>query len=155
MQKVKLDPVDIKILSELQKDGKITNIALSKAAGISAPPCLRRVKALEDAGIISGYSAELNAKELGYAMQSMAFVELTKQSDSDLENFRIYIQDFDEIRECYLISGKSDFILKCIAKDWDSFHSFVTDKLVKAPNVKTVRTAPIIQTFKKLPMVPI
>lgn len=155
MQKVKLDQVDLKILSELQKDGKITNIALSQAAGISAPPCLRRVRALEEAGIIKGYNADIEAKHLGFNMQSMAFVELEKQSDKDLAHFRTYADGFSEIRECYLISGSADFVLKCIAKDWETFHLFVTNKLVSAPNVKTVRTAPIIETCKKLPIVPI
>ena len=118
-------------------------------------PCLRRVRALEEANIIKGYSAEIDAKSLGFNMQSMAFVELEKQSDKDLAQFREYANQFTEIRECYLISGSADFVLKCIAKDWETFHSFVTNKLVAAPNVKTVRTAPIIETCKKLPIVPI
>lgn len=155
MQKVKLDPVDLKILSELQKDGKITNIALSQIAGISAPPCLRRVRSLEEDGVIKSYHALLEPKMLGYNFQSMVFVELEKQSDADLDKFKNYVQEFPVIRECYLISGASDFVLKCIATDWDSFHSFVTQNLVAAPNVKTVRTSPIIQTCKQLPLVPL
>ena len=155
MQKVKLDSIDLKILSQLQNNGNITNLALSQAVGISPPPCLRRVKALTQAGYITGYHADIDAKLLGYNMQSMVFVEIEKQSDMDLDNFKTYIQNFDTIRECYLISGTSDFILKCIARDWDSFHHFVTHTLVSAPNVKTVRTAPIIQTVKKMPLVPV
>lgn len=155
MQKIKLDTIDLKILSKLQKDGNITNIDLSQTAGISPPPCLRRVRALEEEGIIQNYYVELDAKKLGFAMQSIVFIELTKQSDVDLEAFKNYINAFETVRECYLISGDHDFMLKCVAKDWDSFHAFVTGKLVSAPNVKTVRTAPIIQTVKKLPSVPI
>lgn len=138
---VELDQIDWHILQELQGDGRMTNIELARRVGISAPPCLRRVRALEKAGFILGYHARLNPKLLGFDVEGYAMVRLSSQSETDLAAFETLVQSWDYVRECAMLSGDVDFILKCIAPDFQSFQNFIIRDLTAAPNVDHVRTA--------------
>ena len=129
-EKIKLDSVDRQILHDLQDYGRMTNVDLAKNAGISAPPCLRRVRALEDAGIIKSYHADIDSDALGYSVQVFAFVGLTSQAETD-------------------------FLLKIVAHDWDDFQKFLTSHLTPAKNVSHVKTALSIRSAKQLVGVPI
>ncbi len=153
--KVKLDDVDRQILSDLQGDGRMTNVELAKRAGISAPPCLRRVRALEDGGIVLGYHADIDADALGYSVNVFAFVGLTSQAESDLREFEEMVSALPQVRECHMLMGETDFLLKIVAHDWDDFQRFLTSKLTPAPNVSHVKTALAIRSAKSLPGVPI
>ena len=153
--KIKLDDVDRQILSDLQGDGRMTNVELAKRAGISAPPCLRRVRALEDAGIVRGYHADIDADALGYSVNVFAFVGLTSQAESDLREFEEMVSALPQVRECHMLMGETDFLLKIVAHDWDDFQRFLTSKLTPAPNVSHVKTALAIRSAKSLPGVPI
>jgi len=153
--KVKLDKIDLKILADLQADGRITNVELAKRAGISAPPCLRRVRALERAGFIKGYHADIAAKGLGYNVTVFAQVGLSSQAESDLEAFEARVGAWPEVRECHMLAGEADFLLKIVAHDWDSYQEFLTSKLTPAPNVSHVKSALSIRTSKSEPGVPI
>jgi DNA-binding Lrp family transcriptional regulator len=155
MQRIKLDAIDRRILHELQADGRITNVELSHRAKISAPPCLRRVRALEQAGFIKGYHADLDAKALGYEVMAFAFVGLTSQAEPDLRAFEAQVAEWPIVRECYMMSGETDFILKCVAHDLSAWQSFVTEKLTAAKNVGSVKTALTIRTSKREPGVPV
>ncbi len=155
MQRIKLDAIDRRILHELQANGRITNVELSKRAKISAPPCLRRVRALEQAGFIRGYHADLDAKTLGYEVMAFAFVGLSSQAEPDLKAFEAQVAQWPIVRECYMMSGETDFILKCAARDLSEWQSFVTEKLTAAKNVASVKTALTIRPSKKDPGVPI
>ena len=155
MQRIKLDAIDRRILHELQANGRITNVELSKRAKISAPPCLRRVRALEQAGFIRGYHADLDAKTLGYEVMAFAFVGLSSQAEPDLKAFETQVAQWPIVRECYMMSGETDFILKCAARDLSEWQSFVTEKLTAAKNVASVKTALTIRPSKKDPGVPI
>jgi DNA-binding Lrp family transcriptional regulator len=155
MQRIKLDAIDRRILHELQANGRITNVELSKRAKISAPPCLRRVRALEQAGFIRGYHADLDAKTLGYEVMAFAFVGLASQAEPDLKAFEAQVAQWPIVRECYMMSGETDFILKCAARDLSDWQSFVTEKLTAAKNVASVKTALTIRPSKKDPGVPI
>jgi len=155
MQRVKLDRIDRRILQDLQTDGRITNVELSKRAGISAPPCLRRVRALEDAGYILGYHADLEPKSLGFHVTVFAQVGLSTQAEPDLEAFEAIVQDWPEVRECYMVVGETDFLLKVVAVDWDAYQEFLTTKLTATPNVSHVRSALSIRAVKSEPGVPI
>ena len=155
MQRIKLDAIDRRILYELQANGRITNVELSKRAKISAPPCLRRVRALEQAGFIRGYHADLDAKTLGYEVMAFAFVGLSSQAEPDLKAFEAQVAQWPIVRECYMMSGETDFILKCAARDLSEWQSFVTEKLTAAKNVASVKTALTIRPSKKDPGVPI
>ena len=154
-KKIKLDSVDRKILAYLQDDGRMTNVALATRVGISAPPCLRRVRALEDAGVIRGYHADIDGDALGYTVTIFAFVGLTSQAETDLQDFEEMVGDWDMVRECHMLMGETDFLLKIVAHDWDDFQKFLTSKLTPAPNVSHVKTALAIRSAKRLPGVPI
>ncbi len=155
MSKVKLDKIDRKILHDLQEDGRITNVELAERAGISAPPCLRRVRALEDAGIISGYHADVDPQSLGYGITVFAQVSLERQSETDLKAFEELCQSWEKVRECHLVSGDADFILKIVAKDWEGYQKFLTEHLTMAPNIGHIKSSLGIRTTKKLAGVPI
>tara|TARA_R100000005_G_scaffold95995_1_gene79984 strand:- start:4497 stop:4994 length:498 start_codon:yes stop_codon:yes gene_type:complete len=155
MQRVKLDEIDRRILHDLQEDGRITNVELAKNAGISAPPCLRRVRALEEAGYIEGYHARLNPEHLGFGVTIFALVGLQSQAEIDLSAFENLVNTWPLVRECYMLAGENDFILKVVAKDWDTYQHFLTHKLTAAPNVAHVKTSLGIRVSKFLPGVPV
>ncbi|MCI4660383.1 MAG: Lrp/AsnC family transcriptional regulator [Neomegalonema sp.] len=154
MPRVKLDPIDRKILAELQQDGRITNVDLSKQVGISAPPCLRRVRALEENGLIQGYHADINSRALGFEVTVFAMVGLHKQSGPDLADFESRVQDWPLVRECHMLNGEIDFILKCVAPDLSTFQDFLTNDLTASPNIASVKTSLVIRGSKALPGVP-
>lgn len=154
-RRVKLDRIDQRILHDLQADGRITNVELARRAGISAPPCLRRVRALEEAGYVRGYHADLNPKALGYTVTVFAQVGLSSQAEKDLEAFETLVAAWPEVRECHMLAGETDFLLKVVAPDWDSYQTFLTSRLTVAPNVSHVKSASSIRTSKAEPGVPI
>ncbi len=153
--KGRLDTIDWKILRELQNEGRMTNVELARRVGISAPPCLRRVRALEQAGIITGYRAMLDAKSLGQDVMAFAMVGLASQAEADLAAFTKRVEAWPLVRESYMLSGEVDFLLKCVAPDLGTFQGFVIDDLTAAPNVDSVRTTLIIRQNKNAPLVPI
>jgi DNA-binding Lrp family transcriptional regulator len=150
-----LDAIDWKILRELQDDGRMTNVELSRRVGISAPPCLRRVRRLEEAGIIRGYRALLNGKSLGMDVVAFCLVGLKHQSDSDLKAFAEKTRAWPIVRDAWMVSGESDFMLHCVASDLAAFQTFVIEELTSSPNVDTVRTALTIRQVKDQGMVAI
>ena len=149
-----LDATDRKILKEMQDDGRITNVDLAKRVGISAPPCLRRVKALEAAGYIRGYRARLDEKKLGYEVTVFALVHLSSQAEPDLKAFEDFVRKEPLVRECWMLSGEIDFILKCVAPDLKAFQAFVAE-LTAAPHVRNVKTALTLRVSKDAAMVPL
>ena len=150
-----LDAIDWRILKELQADGRMTNIALANRIGLSAPPCLRRVRALEEAGLISGYTALIDEAALGYALTAFVMARLHNQAESDLRAFENRVLAWPLVREAYMLSGESDFMLKCIAQDLPRFQNFVLDELTAAPNVASIKTFLTIRRTKREPGVPI
>jgi DNA-binding Lrp family transcriptional regulator len=151
MPRVKLDSIDRKILRELQDEGRITNIELASRVGISPPPCLRRVRALEETGLIRGYHADIEPSELGYNVTVFAQVGLTSQAEPDLVAFESLVSSWSEVRECYMLAGETDFLLKVISQDWESYQSFVMLRLTAAPNVANVKSSLAIRTSKAAP----
>jgi DNA-binding Lrp family transcriptional regulator len=150
----KLDAVDRKILSELQNDGRMTNVDLAGKVGISAPPCLRRVRTLEEKGYINGYHADVNSRQLGFEVQVFAMVGLHSQAETDLEAFETQCRNWPLVRECHMLNGEIDFILKCVAPDLSTFQSFLTRHLTSAENVASVKTSLVIRCAKDEPGVP-
>jgi DNA-binding Lrp family transcriptional regulator len=149
----RLDAIDRKILKELQDDGRITNVELASRVGISAPPCLRRVRALEEAGYIKGYRALLDEKKLGYEVTVFAMVHLASQAEADLVAFEDFVRSQPLVRECWMLSGEIDFVLKCVAPDLKTFQAFV-EKLTAGPHVRNVKTSLTLRTSKDAAMVP-
>ncbi len=154
MPGTKLDEIDRMILAELQADGRMTNVELAKRVGISAPPCLRRVRTLEEQGYIRGYHADVDARELGFEVQVFAMVGLQSQAEVDLSAFEARCQEWPLVRECHMLNGEVDFILKCVAPDLRTFQRFLTEDLLKAPNVSSVKTSLVIRGAKDQPGVP-
>ena len=154
MAGTRLDPIDRKILAELQADGRMTNVELAKRVGISAPPCLRRVRTLEEQGYIRGYHAEVDARELGFEVQVFAMVGLNSQAEADLSAFEERCRVWPLVRECHMLNGEVDFMLKCVAPDLSSFQSFLTGELLTAQNVASVKTSLVIRNAKDDPGVP-
>lgn len=150
----RLDSIDWAILKELQSDGSITNVELARRVGLSAPPCLRRVRALESAGIIKGYRAILDYQALGREVVCFAMVQLAAQGHKDLSAFQERVKDWPVVRECWTLSGEIDFILKCVAPNLAAFQAFVTE-LTAFPQVRNVRTALTLELVKDEPLVPI
>ena len=150
-----LDRIDRRLLCELQNEGRITNVELAQRVGLTAPPCLRRVRALEDEGVIRGYHADLDASKLGYAITVFALVSLRSQAEDALRQFEEHMRGLPEVRECHMINGEIDFILKIVSRDLQSFQEFLTSKLTPAPNVASVKTSLTIRTAKQLPGVPL
>jgi DNA-binding Lrp family transcriptional regulator len=150
-----LDPTDRTMLALLQDDGRMTNVDLAAEVGLTAPPCLRRLRSLEKAGIIKGYHAELNAAALGYGIMVFALVSLRSQAEDDLQAFEKHVATLPEVRECHMLNGEIDFILKIVAHDLQAFQSFLTSQLTTAPNVASVKTSLTIRTAKDEPGVPV
>ncbi len=145
---VALDDLDRHILDALQEEGRMTNVALARRVGLTAPPCLRRMRGLEEAGVIRGYHAELDAGALGYTIMVFAMVSLKSQAEADLRAFEEHVARLPEIRECHMLNGEIDFILKIVAHDLQAFQAFLTSQLTPAPNVASVRTSLTIRTSK-------
>jgi DNA-binding Lrp family transcriptional regulator len=154
MQRVRLDRIDHRILADLQEDGRMTNVELARRAGISAPPCLRRVRALETSGFIKGYHADLDAEALGYKEMFFALVGLDSQAQDVLASFEEAVADWAEVRECHMIRGGGDFLIKMVARD-KPHRDALTMKLTSTPHVARVQTLETIRTSKNKPGVPI
>jgi len=150
-----IDDLDRSILAILQEEGRITNVELASRVGLTAPPCLRRMRALEEGGVIRGYHAELDPAALGYTIMVFALVSLRSQAEDDLRAFESHVATLPEIRECHMLNGEIDFILKIVAHDLQSFQAFLTSKLTPAPNVASVKTSLTIRTSKTACGIPV
>lgn len=151
----RFDEVDMQILEHLQNSGRMTNVELASRVGLTAPPCLRRVRALEDRGVIHSYHAALDAAQLGFGITVFAMVSLRSQAEGDLEAFEAHVAALPEVRECYMLNGEIDFILKIVARDLGSFQRFLTSKLTAAPNVSSVKTSLTIRRSKHAVGIPL
>ncbi len=152
---VKLDKIDRRILNDLQMNGRITNVELAKNAGISAPPCLRRVRNLEESGIITSYHALVNPTAMGYPMTVFTGVKLKSVGEGELKKFEQQLDKWPMVREAYLMTGEFDFLLKIVAHDWDDYQHFLTVNLLDGHNVETVKSSLSVKTSKFLAGVPI
>ena len=155
MARAKLDRIDRRILSDLQANGRMTNVELAERAGISAPPCLRRVRTLEESGVITGYHADIDPGHLGYGVMIFAQVGLSSQAEHDLKAFEALVASWPEVRECHMLAGEVDFLLKIVAEDWEAYNRFLTTHLTTAPKVAHVKSALAIRRSKYQPGAPI
>lgn len=155
MKRSRLDRIDRNILKRLQSEGRVTNVELEKSVGISAPPCLRRVRALQEEGFIKGFYAEVDQAKLGYGVNVFAMVKLRSHAEDELTRFENFINNQEEVRECYMLAGDIDFLLKIVSKNWDTYQDFLTHTLTKAPNVDSVRSSLSVRPSKFKPGVPI
>lgn len=150
-----LDATDWRILRELQRDGRMTNVALARRVGLSPPPCLRRLQALERCGAVTGYRAVLDGPLLGYGVQLFAMVGLKSQADAGLRAFEARIAAWPLVREAYAISGEADFLLKLVGADLVRLQEFIIQELTGAANVESVKTTLVMRVSKYEPGIPI
>jgi DNA-binding Lrp family transcriptional regulator len=148
-----LDAIDRRILAELQQDGRMTNVELARRAGISAPPCLRRVRRLEDAGVLRGYHADTDPQKLGWQITFFAIVGLDSQKEAVLDAFEQLVATWPEVRECHMIRGGGDFLLKLVARD-TAHENQLTQRLTGTQTVSRVQTLQTIRTSRNLAGVP-
>ena len=155
MIKKELDGIDLKILRILQDEGRISNLDLSKKIGMSPPPTLRRVRDLEKNGFIDGFRANIDPSKLGYDLTAWIFISLKNQNEESLNTFEKLVWGWETIRECYMLNGEVDFILKSVSKNMSEFNDFLSQNITSNENVLSVKTAFAIKATKKLGNVPI
>lgn len=143
-----IDKLDRRILFELQKDGKMSNVDLSRTIGLSPSPCLERVKRLEQQGYITGYQAILNPNKLGAAMLVFVEITLTKTSVDIFAEFSTAVQQHEDIQECHLVSGNFDFLLKTRVADMANYRKLLGDTLLRLPGVSESRTYVVMEEVK-------
>lgn len=151
----KVDDIDMIILRALQEDGRVSNVDLAEKAGISAPPCLRRLRHLEDTGLVKGYTARINGPALGYNITVFIKIALASTTDTDLKAFMEKIQEWPQVREAYALAGDSDFLLKVVAKDWDDYQRFLLEVLPTAPSIGTNKSYLTVKTIKDTGGIPL
>lgn len=149
-----MDKIDLIILKNIQDKGRITNVELAKKAGISAPPCLRRLHNLESSGVIVGYNSDLDPKALGFSLLSFCEIKLNSQNQSTIQAFEARVKKLSFVRESYVVTGEADFLLKIIAKDFATYQAFLYSELSSIPEVAQIRTLMVIKTSKKEPLIP-
>ena len=149
-----LDATDLRILTVLQKEGRVTNAELSERVNLSPSACHRRVQRLEEEGYIKGYHADIDARELGFEVRVFAMVRLRSQAEVDLSAFEQRCRDWPLVRECHMLNGEIDFILKCVAPDLKTFQAFVGE-LTGAPHVRNVKTSLTLRNSKDEAIVPL
>lgn len=149
-----LDSVDLQILRELQEDGRMTNVELARRVELSAPPCLRRVRRLEETGVIRGYHADLDPVALGWEVTFFALVGLESQKQAVLDAFEAMVLSWPEVRECHMIRGGGDFLLRLVARD-TAHENALTARITGASHVSKVMTLQTIRTAKDVTGVPV
>ena len=150
-----LSSTDLRILQVLQSEGRISNVDLAERVGMSPSPCLRRVKRLEQAGVIKGYAAVIDQKAVGLGVEAFAQVNIERHTDADATAFREAVTDLDEVVSCHVMTGEMDFLLRIYVADLEAYGEFVRRKLLKLPSVKDVRTSFAIEVIKSSPTVPV
>ena len=152
---MKLDKHDRAILSALQRDGRIANSALAQAVALSESACLRRVRALEESGLIEGYTARLSQPLAGYPVNVFVDITLNRQAQTDLQSFEAAIKAIPEIMECYLMSGDSDYLLRVVVADTADFERIHSQLLTRLPGVARVHSSFALRTVKRALELPV
>jgi len=150
-QRHPLDDIDLKILSELQKDGRIRNNELAERVGLSEPPCRRRVRALRDRGYVSAIRATLDEKLLGYEVISFVLIQLQSQAQATLQVFEKAIAALPLVLQSWRISGDADYLLKCVARNVEGMHQQLL-QFSAMPEVRNIRTFPVLGVAKDAPL---
>jgi Lrp/AsnC family leucine-responsive transcriptional regulator len=150
-----IDEVDVQLLKLLQQDGRITNADLAKSVGLSPPSVLQRVRALERAGLIRGYTALLDAEKLGMRITAFAMVSLSLHQDMAIERFRRAVLDVEEIQECYHVSGEYDFLLKIVVKDMRAYEVLIREKISRIRGIRQINSSIVFGVTKQTTAIPL
>jgi Lrp/AsnC family leucine-responsive transcriptional regulator len=150
-----IDEVDVQLLKLLQQDGRITNADLAKSVGLSPPSVLQRVRALERAGLIRGYTALLDAEKLGMRITAFAMVSLSLHQDMAIERFRRSVLDVEEVQECYHVSGEYDFLLKIVVKDMRAYEVLIREKISRIRGIRQINSSIVFGVTKQTTAIPL
>ncbi len=148
MPSMSLDPVDLKILGELQADGRLSNVELARRVGLSPSPCLARVRALETSGVISRYVALVDPQTLGLGVSVFIHVSLEKQVERALESFESAVKRYPQVLECYLMTGDSDYLLRVAVPDVQALQAFIINELTRIAGVANIRSSFALKQVK-------
>jgi len=138
---ITLDEIDRKIIRTLQSDGRLTNLDLAAQVGLSPTPCLRRVRKLEEAGVIAGYVALVDQTRVNLPVNVFVSVSMDKQHEETLEAFEREVRTWPEVMECYLMTGDSDYLLRIVARDLQAYNRFLMEKLTRMPGLANIRSS--------------
>jgi Lrp/AsnC family leucine-responsive transcriptional regulator len=152
---MQLDRFDARILAELQRDGRLPVVELAELIGLSPTPCARRIRALESAGVIEGYTAVLSPARIHLAVQALVHVKLTEHTDETVARFEREIALLEEVTHCYATTGPFDFILQVFGKDLESLSSVILKKLLRIPHVRDVQSSVVLATVKRSTRMPL
>ena len=155
MSKIKLDGLDRKVLAALQADGRISVVDLAAKVGLSPSPCLRRVRQLEKAGVISRYVAVLDQRAVGLPVSVFVSIKLEQQKQESLDRFEKAIQRWPEILECYLMTGSRDYLLRIVVEDLPAYERFLKQKLTRLPGVASIESSFALEQVKYTNVLPI
>ncbi len=152
---MKLDRLDARILDELQRDGRRTVVELAERIGLSGTPCARRIRQLEESGIIKGYTAIIDPARLGLTVQAFVQVKLERHTDENIALFRRELEALDEVVGCYATTGEHDFLLHVIVADLEALSRIVLKKLLKISCVRDVHSTVVLETIKRSARLPV
>ncbi|WP_319529070.1 Lrp/AsnC family transcriptional regulator [uncultured Cohaesibacter sp.] len=145
---MKLDPIDRRILQNLQTEGRLTNQALSEQVGLSTSPCWRKVRQLEESGVIEGYSARLNRRAVGLGVLAFIRVKIDSHDREESEQFAEQVQKLEMVVACYSLAGDADFLLQVVARDIDDYADFAMNEIRRLPRIKEMQTTMVLKEIK-------
>ena len=148
-----LDAIDVAILAALQRDGRLPNVALAKAVGLSPTPCAERVRALEADGVIRGYAADLDAERLGLGLLVFIEVAIDRTSEDAFGRFRDAVLGIPQVQECHMVAGGFDYLLKVRVGDMAAYRAFLGDVLAKVPGIRETRSYAVMERVKESPAI--
>ena len=149
-----LDQIDLKIIAALQKNAKATANELAEAVGLSPSPCARRVRLLEDAGVIKGYTVVVDQKKLGLPISAFASIKLERQREDDLDRFSQAVSRWPEVVDCYLMTGQRDYLMRIVVRDLEAYERFIKDKLTRLDNIASIETSFALGQVKRSEVLP-
>ncbi|MBT3988955.1 MAG: Lrp/AsnC family transcriptional regulator [Rhodospirillaceae bacterium] len=155
MDSLNIDAIDSKIIAELQRNSDLSNLELAEKVGLSPSPCLRRVKMLQDAGIIKGKVTLIDAEKIGLNVSVFVQVTLEKQIEENLTAFEMEIDKCPEVVECYLMTGEADYLLRIVVTDLQAYEHFLKDRLTRFPGVLNIRSSFALNQVKYSTALPI
>jgi len=155
LTKYQLDAIDRRILAELQGDGRMTVQQLAERVGLSASPCARRVRLLEQAGVIKGYVAVLDQAQIGLPISAFASIKLARQHEEDLDSFASAVSRWPEVVDCYLMTGQRDYLMRIVVRDLEAYERFLKEKLTRLSNVASIETSFALGQVKRSDHLPL
>jgi Lrp/AsnC family leucine-responsive transcriptional regulator len=151
----RIDAIDRKIIAAIQIDGKITAQELANRVGLSASPCARRVRLLEEAGIIKGYTAVIDQKKAGLPISAFASIKLERQREEDLDRFAQAVTRWPEVVDCYLMTGQRDYLMRIVVRDLEAYERFIKEKLTRLKGIASIETSFALDQVKRSEALPL